>query len=356
MELKDMKKIFFGLLSFALTIVLALYLGTLLGKYLVRSKIPEPRAYDVTRTLTDYNLAIDNIYGAKLLSKDRTSDEKKALKKNVRKSHEALDKALKIAINKYGESLKLPINNFIEWDKQISINKITAKENYSAWRKQFNKKAQPIINELRKVTGIYNIDNPKYARVMLSLPDAKINLQNHPNNPKLCTIMRKYPTNSDEKIIAKQIAFIDLGEKYCNNYYHERSNWGNIAYTDTPKEDSKIIYDKLTYNDYYQQYILPEIPNALEKLRNKSQNSSWCAFQGLTQNKTREPKADAMRFAYRSEGNKDCPSDELPNERDYMNTNYACIDVKSWFCRLAKGRPCDILERCKPANDILFKD
>lgn len=337
--------------------------------YLFKSKTPsqytevtEDFVFKIRPKFTDYYLAVTDLTSAKfrLHKKDLTDQQRDAIKSGLPKikmrienTSAELDIILNEAIQHYGDGVKPSIEEFTAWKNSINVNKLSTNDDEYIWERQFRNMKYKIYNQLRKVSGYYNIENVRHALVMHLLPGAKETLRNNPNDPKLCTVMKKFEKTKEPQSIAQQIAFIDIGETYCDQYYHQRSAWG-ITQIDSKKvKSSENKYENLSYTVYYEQYVLPLVPKATKELKNKEENSYICREEGIWSGE-RNPKQDALRVAYRNEGHNHCPTLTPLEQKNYMDTSYVCIVVNEFFCDGANR--CDVFERCKPTNGVLFKE
>lgn len=316
--------------------------------------------FTIDPKFTDYFLAANDLFDLKfqLAKVDITEPTRKKLLNQMPKTYDtikstnrALDKVLHQAIKHYGEPVKPDLEKFMDWKNSVDINRIPYDKNY-VWGSKFNNFQEKIYHQLRRSTGIYNIGSVDDAYIMQVLPEAKEALKKNPNDPKLCTVMQELEEKPGPETIAKMIAFVDIGAQYCNKYYHKRFAWG-ITSSKQEKVSAKNKYANLPYVEYYQKYVLPMVPAAIKRFKNKEENGLICKTQGLL-GASREPERDAMRVAYRGEGKHYCPKLTSLEQKNYMNTSYVCIMVNKFFC--VDPHQCDAFERCKPMNGVLFSN
>jgi len=221
------------------------------------------------------------------------------------------------------------------------------------WENTFNSYQTKLFNELRQITGYYNITDIKEALIVQDVPKAKAALKAHPNDPKLCMVMNQLDKDRKPEMVAKQIAFIDVGNQYCTDYYHRSEAWGITQASSQGISGAKNKYARLSYAKYYHGYVIPLVPDALKKFEDKNNNQFICAIQGIWKG-ARDPMRDAIRVAYRGQGKHYCPKLTPVQEKDYLRTSYACVVINQYFCD--QPNHCDVFERCKPMNGILFKN
>jgi Tfp pilus assembly protein PilE len=115
--------------------------------------------------------------------------------------------------------------------------------------------------------------------------------------------------------------------------------------------DTKTPYDKLTYKEYYEKYVMPEVPAAIKRFQDTQERHFLCATQGEFTS-ARNPKKDAERVAYREVGLQYCPKNAL-DDVNFTKSSLFCFIRIEEFCD--SGTDCDVIERCKPINGVLFQ-
>ncbi len=184
------------------------------------------------------------------------------------------------------------------------------------------------------------------------------------------------PLARNSHLAAQQIAFFNIGDQYCSRYYADPAAWGEwgiqaqiathiltqgrpaypAAETTEKTVDREEVelnkkYGTLVYSQYYAQYVSPEIPKAIEILKNSKQNQELCLTATLSSG-PRNPERDAARAAYVQVGKQYCPSNSI--QLGYYGTGVNCLMYCDALC--TEGMTCDCVERCKKTPGILFKD
>lgn len=355
-------------INWLIPIIASVLLGFGIAKIFVLEKVgPEYNqatsnfVFTVETQFNNYYWAVNSLFDLKyelekknLTEAERVTLNKKLLeiKRNIQKTNLALEQKLKETIKHYGDSVKPSIDAFINWENSVDVYQISHQDSHT-WAAKYSELQNDIYHHLRKASNYYNISNQRDAHIMQLLPEAEAKLKNNPNDPDLCTVMKDFATHSSPEKVAQRMAFIRLGSQYCDKYYHKRSAWGAKPFDAKAIQNAKNKYDKLPYAVYYEQYVLPEVPKALEMFKNRNDNADICDRRGVWTG-DRNPEKDALRVAYRSEGKQYCPTLSELEQKNYLSTDYFCMVFINQICNEEGG--CDVFERCKPNNGILFND
>lgn len=198
---------------------------------------------------------------------------------------------------------------------------------------------------------------------MQFLPYAEQQLKAHQNDASLCLVLQKHmdgslnPSIANAILLAKQIAFMQLGHHYCSAYYDKISTWGNIALT-SPSLGGQTLaslpsnvqqYYAISYAVYYKKFVLPLIPKATQLLKTKGKKDGYCYTQGRRPTR-RNPLDDAIRQAYLQGGWKYCPVNSRQPAAD--NNGVQCLRTCKYLGVI--GYPQDCIEKCKNSPGVLF--
>jgi hypothetical protein len=325
--------------------------------------------FNATSTFSDYFIAADR-YSMALRGfeqQDVMTDpnhvhvlSKTELKHNIQQASQQMDVALNKLTDKYGDQISPSIQTFLDWKKAHnpidSINQ--SHDSWLDWYQAYSKQQEILFNKLRKLVGFYDITSERDAYIMSLVPAAEKRLMANPNDPELCQLSANYPSHDVPiKDKAKQIAFIKLGAKYCDHYYHLASSWGSSPAI-TKKQPVKTAnrYEQLSYADYYKKEIYPLVGNVLSELKkDDGKLKYWCQRQGLSNLSSRDPTLDAMRAAYQLYGKKMCqPYDTPIEETEFQRTGISCIILISAMCDSPNG--CDLIERCNTVAGASITD
>ena len=299
--------------------------------------LPKAFVFGVDPKFTDYFLAVNELGDLNFtLHKKGLSPEKRTkiqkqlpeVNNHIKQTNHALNNILKEAIAHYGRAVNPVIHEFILWKDSVNVNKIPYDKMY-VWANKFMRMRQKVYNELRKASGYYNIDSARDALVMQLVLKAEAALKERPNNPQLCTVMKYFNTKKDPDTVSKIIAFVDIGNQYCDQYYHKRSAWGITKTADYHVKKPENQYENLPYDIYYQHFVLPLVPEAMKQFKNKKENMLVCDQQGIWPG-PRDPKQGALRVAYRGEGKTYCPALTPLEKKNYLKTSYVCILLNSF--------------------------
>ncbi len=351
-------------------------------------KAHQYKKQDATYTLLQaFNQYEDKLFARTALNKkiQQANDAQKStllqeiptLEKNLATQSKALDSAL-AQVNKYYPSdslLNKRIAAFQTWKNQ-SEAKISASTD-NLWDLTFLKLQIGIDNAIDKAeTGYEHPVEARNQKIMSLVPAAEEALKKHPNDQRLCTVMQQ-PLAANPRLTAQQIAFFNLGDQYCPKYYANPASWGGwgtqarvvvpipslegrMAYPEekaaTAKTDEESAslnqkYGSLPYPQYYRDYVLPQIPQAIQKFQDPKQNVNLCFTSSLISG-PRNPEQDALRIAFLQVGKQYCSSEAL--KQDYYTTGVFCLTYCEFLC--SPGMTCDCVERCKKTPGVLFKD
>lgn len=89
-------------------------------------------------------------------------------------------------------------------------------------------------------------------------------------------------------------------------------------------------YGSLPYSQYYNQYVLPLIPKAIEILKNAKKSGNICLIGSLNTG-PRNPEKDAERAAFVQAGEKYYPPGALA--QGFYATGVVCLTYCDWLCR-----------------------
>lgn len=269
-----------------------------------------------------------------------------------KQSSKLLKSTLDELIDQYGEQVKPNVDAFLSWQENIDLASI-GKESPDLTVFDYEKYKDTIKSDLRKILGYYNINSPELVMALKLAPFAKAALKEKPNDPTLCTAMQKPIDLNNPNLSAKQIAYIDIGNQYCNKYYNKASNWGEYSKTDH-QATSKSKLDDLSYKEYYNEYVLPNVPNALALFQDTKHNQFICNSKGLTNRGDRNPKEDALRVAYRDSGDQYCSPLSSIEKNNFYYTGLFCFVQIEYFCTNSSNN-CDVVERCTSKNGAIIK-
>lgn len=381
-----MKKWFFKcfeLVTFIIVVVVVWYL--FFGDH-----TPHKTAFKVSSRIASYSEATEKYFDAKLTSlsadkyfnenqksleekNDTAAASKIASNQKMQKdtevflqkakgvqieSEERLNKSLDKAVRKYGDVLRQPVDNLKQMNTLVFNDQLT-KEDVQHWKTEFNEKSILVKNQLKEVTGLYDVDSPEVNERVANIVEAKEKLKNYPNDPRLCSVMQSYPgyfeerSSTDQKLRAQRVAFIDEGEQYCSDYYHKRSMWGALGKSNSDSAED-IPYSALSYTEYYRAYLAPEAKKLVEHFKDKPSDDPICR-QDIFESVRRDPKQGAFYVAFQMAGDTLCPERRKNSALGYEKTSMDCVFSGEWKCEGSKG-PCDIIERCKPSSGPIFDD
>ncbi len=309
--------------------------------------------------------------------KSQLRQEGAALDQTVVKRGKDLDAALD-NIKKYyphNALIEKRIHDFQDYKNQSEKQILTSTN--SEWDFSFLNLQIGVTKAIDKAeTGYEDPMEAENQKIMASVPAAEEALKKHPNDKKLCTVMQQVLVKNPQ-ITAQQIAFFNVGNQYCPRYYADPAAWGEWGIkarpaTPTPSKrpaspvektneekgnqgNAKQValnqkYGSLPYPQYYNQYVLPLIPKAIETLKNPQQNKDKCLI-GYLNAGPRNPEKDAERAAYTQVGKQYCPPNTI--ERGFNGTGVMCLAYCDVLC--PEGMACDCVERCKKTPGVLFK-
>ncbi len=304
--------------------------------------------------------------------------EAPVLEKKLEKRSKDLDNAIKVVKKYYSSDAMLNnrLDNFKAWKDQNEA-KISASTD-NKWDLPFLNLQIGISNAIDKAETGY--ENPKEAenqKVMSLVSKAEEALKKHPNDQHLCTVMQQ-PLAANPKLTVQQIAFMNVGNRYCPNYYMDTSAWGGWGakariFTPTPSLEGREAYPEekaipeknankeeaflnqkygsLPYPEYYFRYVAPRLPGAVQKFQDTKQNANLC-LTGAYVGGPRNPDRDALRAAFTQVGKQYCRADLI--QKGYYGTGVFCLTYCDVMC--STGMVCDCVERCKLTPGVLFKD
>ena len=335
--------------------------------------------YTLTEAFSEYEFVLfdrielnEKIEKSPESQKTQLRQEASSLDKKVAQRAKDLDTALDKVKKYYPHDvlIKKRIHDFQEWKSQ-SEKKILQSAN-SDWDLPFLKLQIGVTKALDKAeTGYEEPATAENEKIMSLVPAAE--------DKKLCTVMQQ-PLAKDALFEAQQIAFFNVGNQYCSHYYSDSTAWGGWgtksriiiptpssqerpAYPSEKPNDEEWTknhpkevslnekYGSLPYAQYYNQYVSPLIPKAIETLKNPKENKNIC-LTGSLSGGPRDPEKDAARAAYVQSGKQYCPPNEI--QQGYYGTGVMCLKYCDVLC--AEGMTCDCVERCKQTPGVLFKD
>ena len=341
--------------------------------------IAQKKVFKVTKAFSDYS------YGAhKLLLSDpfeyktgkevKSERQMKALTEKRVKHYEYARKHLRSVLvqsmSAYPDQLQQHMELFIRWldlmpatrFTQLSIKNGERKTfGITTWTNDYKRYTAPIFSDLRQLNGFADIDSPKDADVMLAVPKAKQALINHQNDPELCTVMQHWNdrnsfNNKGRQYLAQQIAFFQLGDHFCDLYYHLPSTWGPLYEGDKSYPKSSNPYNKLSYAAYYRQELSPRLPGAIKAAERKLNGPDRYQICGVNPDRgytsPRNPKVDAERLAHKIVYQRNCRrSAELPS---FLNTPLLCLMRAKIMCD--SDHKCDTIQRCIKQTKPIFSE
>lgn len=264
-----------------------------------------------------------------------------------------LTSTLQANMQKFNDNVHRQIPPFMQWKKYTdqriqSLND----DDHPVWSDRYEQYHEKLENAIDEATGT-NQTTKKHAEVMGYVSISEFNLKSHANDPKLCTVMRQFDKTEDPKKIAEQIAFMNIGSVYCDQYYTKKSAWGDL--TALPKSHIKndSPYDQLLYVTYYEKYVKPKVAEAIRQYRDTKNNDSICHVHGINTAPTRDPESDALREAYLQVGQQYC-SLKSQRKSSYFDTPIFCMKYADYFASGSNKQ--DLIERCKLTPGVLFRD
>ena len=295
--------------------------------------------------------------------------QKNELLKKLQMTGSELNTALSNTQKYYNPIVVKRIEAFQLWKKENEEKIITQNEN--KWDANFLNLQVAITKAITKEdTGFEEVGEAENHKIMSFVPEAIKKLKSHPNDINLCTVMQQ-SIHQDPKTTASQIAFFEVGAKYCSQYYSDRTTWGlwgvknDVKTPSAPKKtndpEMTQIYQKeyalnkqygsIPYPVYYTHSVMPLIPQALNTLQNSKENVDVCMRQGRYSG-PRDPKQDALRAAFVQIGKNYCKSNL--KIAGYYATGVFCLTYCDLLCQ--PGMVCDCVERCKQTPGVLFKN
>ncbi len=210
-------------------------------------------------------------------------------------------------------------------------------------------------------------DDDVGALTIQLLTYAEETLKKHPNNTDYCIVLTQTinplapPSIKKAILIAKKMAFIRVGARYCPQYYGKLSAWGgkslkkrapivgNKTVSDLPKQYQK--YYGMSYQKYFEKFVQPLVPKIMVTLKNPKKNKDYCEGRGYFAS-YRNPLQDAVRQAYILKGKQYC-SQKLLKPSPLIN-GVECLSNCKYLGVL--GYPLDCVEKCKDTPGVLFKN